>query len=216
MCGSRGLLAGWAALAGLRKLKAQDSSVGLGDALNPLIQCWNQFGPNGDNASLNWTSDPPSLASVINAYSTLAAIWSTDGTDLQLQQTVSDDTLVQDSQRWLTETAGRAYEDLLSMGINLTFVQFWSWYDGWGAGWESGIAVLQAEPLSSVAQDLASALLNGGDPTTAATAVMLGASIASGSDFFGLYTRTPLAAAGDIAAAVAMLAAAQPQTPLAY
>ena len=81
------------------------------------------------------------------------------------------------------------------MGANVTFYQFWSWYGGWGASWESGITVLQAEPLSSIAQDLASALSSGGDPTMAATAVMLGAAIASSYGYFGLTTGSPVAAA---------------------
>jgi hypothetical protein len=216
LSGARGLLVGCAALGGSRKLRAQDSSMGMNDALNPLIQCWNQFGPNGDSAGVNWTTDPNSFASVVNAYGSLAATWSSDGTDQQLQQAVFDDTLVQDSQRWLTDAAGGAYEHLLSMGANVTFYQFWSWYGGWGASWESGITVLQAEPLSSVAQDMASALSSGGDPTMAATAVMLGAAIASSYGYFGVTTGSPVAAAGDIAAAVAMLGGAQPTTPSWY
>src|SRR5260370_8409893 len=49
--GARALLVGGAVIAGSRRLGAQDGPMG--DTLNALIQCWNQYGPNGDNYGVN-------------------------------------------------------------------------------------------------------------------------------------------------------------------
>ena len=199
-------------MAGSRRLAAQDDSVGMDGALNALIQCWNQYGPNADNYGLSWTADPNYLAAVMNAYSSLAGSWSGDGTDFNLQEALSEGTVQGKGSQMLSEAAGGAYQTLLSRGAILTSSQFWSWYSGWGVDWDSAMTVLQTEALSSVVQDLAAAVAVGGDATMAASAVMLGAAIAQGAGFFGAYTNSPIAAAADIAAAVAMLGVQTPSS----